>query len=44
MRYGKIGLKLGAHQKYYISQCEEKQSVKLTITVAMQSVSRREVK
>ena len=29
-----IGLQLGAHQKYYISQCEEKQSIQLTITVA----------
>ena len=33
MRHGKIGLKLGAHQKYYISRCEEKQSIQLTITV-----------
>ena len=33
MRYGKIGLQLGAKQKYYISQCEEKQSIQLTITV-----------
>ena len=33
MRYGKIGLQLGAHQKYYISQCEEHKSIQLTITV-----------
>ena len=33
MRYGKVGLQLGAHQKYYISQCEKKQSIQLTITV-----------
>ena len=33
MRYGKVGLQLGAHQKYYISRCEEKQSIQLTITV-----------
>ena len=28
-----MGLQLGNHQKYYISQCEEKQSIQLTITV-----------
>ena len=33
MRYGKVGLQLGAHQKYYITRCEEKQSIQLTITV-----------
>ena len=33
MRYGKIGLQLGAHQKYYISKCEKKHSIQLTITV-----------
>ena len=33
MRHGKVGLQLGAHQKYYISKCEEKQSIQLTITV-----------
>ena len=33
MRYGKVGLQLGAHQEYYISRCEEKQSIQLTITV-----------
>ena len=33
MRYGKVGLQLGTHQKYYISKCEEKQSIQLTITV-----------
>ena len=34
MRHGKVGMQLGAHQKYYISRCEEKQSIQLTITVA----------
>ena len=33
MRHGKIGLQLGAHQKYYISRSEEKQSIQLTITI-----------
>jgi len=33
MRYGKVGLHLGAHQVYYISQCEEKGSIQLTITM-----------
>jgi len=33
MRHGKVGLQLGNHQKYYISRCEEKQSIQLTITV-----------
>ena len=33
MRYGKVGLQLGDHQKYYINRCEEKQSIQLTITV-----------
>jgi len=33
MRHGKVGMQLGAHQKYYISRCEEKQSIRLTITV-----------
>ena len=33
MRHGKVGLQLGHHQKYYISRCEEKQSIQLTITV-----------
>ena len=28
-----MGLQLGRHQKYYISQCEEKHSIQLTITV-----------
>ena len=28
-----MGLQLGHHQIYYISQCEEKQSIQLTITV-----------
>ena len=27
-----VGLQLGAHQKYYISRCKEKQSLQLTIT------------
>ena len=34
MRHGKIGLQLGLHQKYYISRCQEKQSIQLTITVS----------
>ena len=34
LRYGKIGSQLGTGQKYYISQCEEKQSIQLTITMA----------
>ena len=33
MRHGKVGLQLGRHQKYYISRCEEKDSIQLTITV-----------
>ena len=33
MRHGKVGMQLGARQKYYISRCEEKQSIQLTITV-----------
>ena len=33
MRHGKVGLQLGAHQKYYVCRCEEKQSIQLTITV-----------
>ena len=33
MRRGMVGLQLGAHQKYYINRCEEKQSIQLTITV-----------
>ena len=32
LRYGKVGLQLGSHQKYYISHCEEKKSIQLTIT------------
>ena len=28
-----MGLQLGHNQKYYISRCEEKQSIQLTITV-----------
>ena len=28
-----MGLQLGRHQKYYISRCEEKDSIQLTITV-----------
>ena len=27
-----MGLQLGSHQKYYISHCEEKESIQLTIT------------
>ena len=33
MRHGKMGSQLGVDQKYYISRCEEKQSIQLTITV-----------
>ncbi|XP_065914617.1 uncharacterized protein [Dysidea avara] len=33
MRHGKVALKLGTRQKYYISHCEEKHSIQLTITV-----------
>ena len=33
MRHGKMGSQLGADQKYYISRCEQKQSIQLTITV-----------
>ena len=33
MRQGKIGSQLGLDQKYYISQCEGKQSIQLTITM-----------
>ena len=33
MRHGKVALQLGHHQKYYISRCKEKESIKLTITV-----------
>ena len=33
MRHGKMGSQLGADQKYYISRCEEKKSIQLTITV-----------
>ena len=34
MRHGKVGLQLGFCQKYYISRCQEKQSIVLTITVS----------
>ena len=47
MRHGKVGLQLGRHQKYYISRCEEKQSIQLTITVVGDDITstaeRREV-
>ena len=33
MRHGKVGLQLGADQVYYISRCEEKSSIQLTITM-----------
>ena len=39
MRQGKVGLHLGAHQKYYISRCEEKHSIQLTITVVGDDVA-----
>ena len=32
MRRGKIGSNLGTNQRYYISRCEEKNSIQLTIT------------
>ena len=32
-----MGLQLGHDQKYYISRCEEKQSIQLTITVVADS-------
>ena len=32
LRHGKVGLQLGSHQKYYVSHCEEKKSIQLTIT------------
>ena len=38
MRQGKVGLQLGFHQKYYVSQCKKKQSIQLTITVAEDDV------
>jgi len=33
MRRGKMGSQLGNHQKYYISRCEHKKSIQLTITI-----------
>ena len=33
MRHGKMASQLGGDQKYYISRCEEKQSIQLTITI-----------
>ena len=33
MRHGKMGSQLGVDQKYYISRCEEKQSIQLTISL-----------
>ena len=39
MRRGKVGLQLGSHQKYYISRCEEKHSIQLTITVVGDDVT-----
>ena len=39
LRQGKVGLQLGSHQKYYISQCEEKHSIQLTITVVGDDVT-----
>ena len=33
MKHDEVGLQLGCHQKYYISRCEEKRSILLTITV-----------
>ena len=37
-----MGLQLGCHQKYYISRCEEKQSIQLIITVKGDERSARE--
>ncbi|XP_065891851.1 uncharacterized protein [Dysidea avara] len=37
MRHDKVGLQLGAHQKYYISRCEEKKSIQLTITMPVKN-------
>ena len=34
MRHDKVGLQLGADQKYYISRCKEKSSIQLTIVVS----------
>ena len=34
-----MGLQLGGHQKYYISHCEEKKSIQLTITAVGGDVS-----
>lgn len=39
MRHGKVGLQLGAHQKYYISRSEESSSIQLTITVSRNDVT-----
>ena len=39
MRQGKVGLQLGLHQKYYISRCEEKHSIQLTITAVGENVT-----
>ena len=39
LRQGKVGLQLGSHQKYYISRCEEKHSIRLTITVVGDDVT-----
>ena len=38
LRHGKVGLQLGSHQKYYISHCEEKKSIQLTITAVGDNV------
>ena len=38
MRHGKVGLQLGANQKYYISRCTENQSIQLTITVSQKGI------
>ena len=37
-----MGLQLGRHQKYYISRCEEKHSIQLTITVVGDDKRERE--
>ena len=40
MRHGKVGLQLGADQKYYISRCEKK-SIQLTITMPVRDDVKR---
>ncbi|XP_065890274.1 uncharacterized protein [Dysidea avara] len=37
IRHGLVELQLGAHQKYYISRCVEKESIQLTITMPLRN-------